>query len=518
MIPFGLITWLGLSVSQNEHEAIKNQFSRVYLTQLNEYRSLIENLKSEYEKRMDDLLNLESFETSHLRNFVRKNRLIEQVFILNPKKVLIHPKQNYQLTNRETDFLDRTSALWTNDDPFFQPRQENLKKVPQFGWYTWFWNQEARFIFWKKATGGLIVGAEINPSIILADIIALLPDTPLVNNIENKRSSKLVSQSSNVAFNDFRIVIENVKGEPLYQWGNYNPKENEQFQADLSLFAPFNMWQLTYYTSESGLEQYRDSNTLYLAITLVILCLSLFALAYYFYRENTRQIKDAGQKVTFVNQVSHELKTPLTNIRMYAELLENQSASLNEKSKSYVEVVISESQRLSRLISNVLTFANPQKYQRKLRLSHTNPGEIIQHALDSFLPAFQSKSVDVQFENNCHQEIKIDADILEQIICNLLSNIEKYGYAGAKAQIKCSITSEHIIIVVSDDGPGIPVTLRKKVFQPFYRISNQLSDGISGTGIGLTISKNLALLHGGDLTIIPSEKGVTFKLDLKIYS
>jgi signal transduction histidine kinase len=517
VIPFGLITWLGIYVSQNENEMLKNQFNRVYLTQLNGYRTTIEALKSKYEQRLNNALILSSYETDQIRQFVRKDRLIEQMFILNPQNEIIHPKKNYLLTNQETDFLNRTAILWSKSDPFFRPKQEDLKNDPLFGWHTWFWNQETRFIFWKKVAGGLIVGVEINPSVILADMIAILPDTPHKSKNINNKLTGINFETSEPVFYEFRVVIENVKGDSLYQWGNYTPDNNESYQASLPLSVPFNMWQLKYYTSENVFAQYRNSSTFNLVIILSVLCLCLFGLGYYFYRENTRQLKVAGQKVTFVNQVSHELKTPLTNIRLYAELLENQSAKFSEKSRSYIGVVISESQRLSRLINNVLTFANPQKYQQKLRLLKLDPDEIIQNTINSFLPAFKSKSLEIIFEKNGNSEFNIDPDILEQIIGNLLSNIEKYASSGGKAVIKSEITADTFIITIADNGPGIPVSLQKKVFLPFYRISNLLSDGISGTGIGLTISRNLAQLHGGNLSIIPSSHGVSFKLELKTY-
>ena len=84
VIPFGLIIWVGIYISQNENETLKNQFNRVYLTQLNGYRSLVETLKLNYEQQLRNALILPSYETKQIRQFVRKNRLIDQMFILNP--------------------------------------------------------------------------------------------------------------------------------------------------------------------------------------------------------------------------------------------------------------------------------------------------------------------------------------------------------------------------------------------------------------------------------------------------
>jgi len=94
---------------------------------------------------------------------------------------------------------------------------------------------------------------------------------------------------------------------------------------------------------------------------LGLLGATVISLTYYFYREQSREMREAAQRVSFVNQVSHELKTPLTNIRMYAELIEKDADESDERLQRYAGVIVSESQRLSRLIGNVLTFSRKQR-------------------------------------------------------------------------------------------------------------------------------------------------------------
>src|SRR5207247_7565172 len=117
----------------------------------------------------------------------------------------------------------------------------------------------------------------------------------------------------------------------------------------------------SYFVPALESKEHVSGSFIYKFITVVaVMAVPLFWLSVYFYRENSRELRVSAQRVTFVNQVSHELKTPLTNIRMYAELLEKHLPEDNEQAAQHLDVIVSESQRLSRLIANVLTFARQQ--------------------------------------------------------------------------------------------------------------------------------------------------------------
>jgi signal transduction histidine kinase len=124
------------------------------------------------------------------------------------------------------------------------------------------------------------------------------------------------------------------------------------------------------------------------------------------------------------------------------------------------------------------------------------------------------QKITTNINQNATKTIKADKDALEQIIGNLLSNIEKYVPNNGMVDIETSQSEKWTTITISDNGPGIATNQRQRIFDAFHRISNKLSDGISGTGIGLSISRELALMHGGDLLLLDSDTGAKFQLKL----
>jgi signal transduction histidine kinase len=208
------------------------------------------------------------------------------------------------------------------------------------------------------------------------------------------------------------------------------------------------------------------------------------------------------------------LKTPLTNIRMYAELLQMTGNEKDEKSTRYLEVVTSESQRLSRLIDNVLTFGRQQRGALKLRKSGGSVDEVINSVLESFRPSLEGKGVKVNFQAGASDRVLFDADVLRQIISNLLGNVEKYAPESGEAQVRSKREGDRTVISISDRGPGVPAAESENIFEPFVRLSSQVSDGVAGTGIGLSIARELARLHGGNLTLEPSKNGATFRVTI----
>jgi signal transduction histidine kinase len=246
-----------------------------------------------------------------------------------------------------------------------------------------------------------------------------------------------------------------------------------------------------------------------LAVTLV-----LIGLGYYLYREHSREMRDAAQRVNFVNQVSHELRTPLTNIRMYAELLDDELVDSHPTARKYVDVISVESSRLSRLITNVLSFAQVQRGRLQLQLRTGSVDQTLQRCLEVFKPAMAVRQVTIAWEAHAGATVLMDQEALEQILNNLLSNVEKYGMAGGKLEIRSSQDQDRSVIAIHDFGPGIPKHEWERVFQPFYRISSKLTDGVAGAGMGLGIARDLARLHGGDVTLLSVAQGACFEITL----
>jgi signal transduction histidine kinase len=238
----------------------------------------------------------------------------------------------------------------------------------------------------------------------------------------------------------------------------------------------------------------------------------------YYLRESGREIRLAGQRVTFVNQVSHELKTPLTNLRLYAELLEMEIDEADDKSRAHLDVIVQESRRLTRLIANVLTFGRGMRQQLELHEAPARVDDIVKKTVQQFEPSFSQKEIDIELDLDASDIVRVDADALEQILGNLLSNVEKYAVKGKYVKITSRREDDQTLLIVEDRGEGILRAVEKRIFDPFFRVSGAVTEGVSGAGIGLAIARDLARLHGGDLVQQPGDTGARFKVVLRTSS
>jgi len=307
-------------------------------------------------------------------------------------------------------------------------------------------------------------------------------------------------------------------GDSVYEWGEYEPPEESAPLVESAVSAPLASWRLQAVVPEN-LIAVQSSGILFQLVTgIVAATVALSVLATFFWREYSREVRQASQRVSFVNQVSHELKTPLTNIRMYADLLADDLDNLDDgsgdKASDRLRVIVSESQRLSRLISNVLTFGRQQREALVLRYRQASVDELVRRVVEQFSPTLERLGITTELTLNAAQPVSLDDDAIEQILVNLISNVEKYAADGGVLKISSSLTTTSVTINVADDGPGIPIAMQHAIFEPFVRVSSRLEDA-AGTGIGLSIARDLARLHGGDLRIADSATGASFSVELR---
>ena len=498
LVPLGLMAWLGLRVAGSERAAVEESFRQLHRDKLADLETVIQNVAGERERRLLALSESLTLEPGPLRAAVRDNPEISQIFVLSKEEKLIHPDIQKNLNRGEEEFLTRASQVWKDPGIFRRTAGENAG-ASRHGWHSWYWDTGVNFIFWRRDPSGLVIGFELDRYRLIADIIAELPQ------------SKLSAPDQPTG----AVALQNSKGETLYQWGDYQPADNQRPLVSRVLGAPLNPWRLAAFTPGGGPAGAVGSGAMLGLIgALIAVGLALAGLAVYFYRESSRELREARQRVSFVNHVSHELKTPLTNIRMYAELLQMTGNEKDDKSIRYLDVVTSESQRLSRLIDNVLTFGRQQRGALKLRKSGGVVDEVIESVLETFRPALESKGINIRFTAGAPDRVLLDPDVLRQIVSNLLGNVEKYAPDTGDAEVRSRREGDRTVILVSDKGPGVPGADCESVFEPFVRLSSRVSDGVAGTGIGLTIARELARLHGGDLVLEPSEDGATFRVTL----
>ena len=183
----------------------------------------------------------------------------------------------------------------------------------------------------------------------------------------------------------------------------------------------------------------------------------------------------------------------------------------------HLGVVQAETSRLNRLIQNVLNYARQQRNKLTVQPVDIHLDDVVARVVEHWRPLLESKGFDIETEFDGPQELKADADAVEQILGNLISNVDKYAAFGKWISIRTGVKGEFAEIIVEDRGPGIPATKRRSVFEPFERLRSDLNEGVSGTGIGLTIARELALLHGGSLAVCRTYKeGARFTLQLPL--
>jgi signal transduction histidine kinase len=197
---------------------------------------------------------------------------------------------------------------------------------------------------------------------------------------------------------------------------------------------------------------------------------------------------------------------------MAAQRAESQGDAI---AKRQLGVVEAETSRLHRLIQNVLNYARQQRDKLTIQPNALVLDELVGRTIEFWKPLLETKGFEIASSLNGPSSIQADADAIEQILGNLISNVDKYANVGKWIGIRTEHDESSTRIIVEDRGPGIPTGKRRTVFEPFERLRSDLAEGVSGTGIGLTISRELAQLHGGSLTVCPQYRdGARFILTL----
>ncbi len=232
------------------------------------------------------------------------------------------------------------------------------------------------------------------------------------------------------------------------------------------------------------------------AFVVVTATLGLLAL----YRMVTVVVSYAEQRHNFVSSVTHELKTPLTAIRMYGEMLRDGLVPSEEKRARYYGVITAETERLTRLVNNVLELAHMERKDRPLTLVAGDVRPVLEEAVDILQPHAREKGFTIRIEVEPGlPAVRFDRDGLLQVLFNLIDNALKYssGTVNKEIMLAARRRDNNISLVVSDHGPGVAPRHLSRVFEPFYRGENELTRTSKGTGIGLALVRGLVERMGG---------------------
>jgi len=235
-------------------------------------------------------------------------------------------------------------------------------------------------------------------------------------------------------------------------------------------------------------------------------------------QEANRRLQDLDRlKDEFISTVTHELRTPLTSVRSLAEILHSNPDIDADQHKSFSGIIIKESERLTRLINQVLDYEKIESAQMDWVITSTDIKEIIQDAVASTRQLVEDKNITIDYDLNVQAPpISGDRDRLVQVIVNLISNAVKFCDAGrGKITIRLTSTDKQVRVDVQDNGIGIKAEDQSKIFEKFQQVKDPTRGRPYGTGIGLTISKRIIDFHHGNIWVESTPgKGSTFSFSL----
>ena len=379
----------------------------------------------------------------------------------------------------------------------FSQTADNSNAFPESRWQESYFDEGLQLVVWNLRPDGSAVGCWLERARWIADVIAALPD-------------------GNPTLGDAATVLVDANGNVIYRWGDSDLQLDSSL-AEVKLKEPLASWSLKYYVPANGEGALKFLHYMPWVMGIATGAIALLALGAYVTLATTHQLRLANQRVSFVGQVSHELRTPLTNIRLYAEMaqrdLSQETPAVNRIAER-IAVIDSESKRLSRLISGVLEFMQGRKEQSLARRL-ASPDETIHQVLTQCSISLERNGISISTDLDASESVKMDSDVLEQILINLINNVEKYAASGKSLSVVSKLDRDNLIIDVRDLGPGIPARFIDRIFQPFFRLDDA-NTAPSGTGLGLTIARKAAKRHGGGLELVRSDLGAHFRLWIRV--
>lgn len=264
---------------------------------------------------------------------------------------------------------------------------------------------------------------------------------------------------------------------------------------------------LPFIVSVASLAPERGGGRVVLVSGLALAFLAMLAAGYALYRATTREILLARRQSDFVSAVSHEFRTPLTSMRHLTDLLVSRSITNEERKAQYYELLAQETERLHRMVESLLSFGRIEVGAYAWRLEAADTGQLVQELVEEFRRGSEARDREV----SCRVEeglppVQVDREALSRALWNLLENAAKYSPAGSPIRVAARLQGNSVLLTVEDEGAGIPVGERERIFQKFVRGADAKQAGVRGVGIGLALVKRIVEAHGGTVRL-ESEPG-----------
>jgi two-component system phosphate regulon sensor histidine kinase PhoR len=323
---------------------------------------------------------------------------------------------------------------------------------------------------------------------------AMVIDFPIYLKSISEKLIKELDQGSSI-----NVKVEDENGKLIFS--KVLKEETSYLSFPFPEYLP--QWKLILSENKPGFiaTLFKAGSGIYLFIFILIALLMILGLVFVMYSLNT-ELRLNKLKSDFISNVSHELKSPLTSIRMMTEMLHHNRVQTEERKSVYYSAMLEESEHLSHLIDNILDFSRMEDDRKKYDFTDLDLDGLILKFLESTKERLAESGFDIRY--NCTDQVPLipaDKDAILQVIYNLVDNAIKFS--GKSRQIDISLISKNdeLQLCVKDYGIGIPIKDQEKIFDRFYRGTEPQRLGIKGSGIGLTIVKRIVEAHGGTIKI-----------------
>ena len=238
--------------------------------------------------------------------------------------------------------------------------------------------------------------------------------------------------------------------------------------------------------------------------------------------EDIRELMDKEResertKNELITNVAHDLRTPLTSIIGYLELLSGNAPIPSEMQKKYINITYTKAKRLEKLIEDLFGFTKLNYGKISMKPAPVDIVKLLSQLLEEFYPNFTEKNLAYELQSNVPAKIiTADGNLLARLFDNLINNAIKYGAEGKRILVKVHATNTVVTVSVTNYGYVIPKDELPLIFDKFYRVEQSRSTNTGGTGLGLAIAKNIVDMHGGLITVSSDLSGTVFTVKLKV--
>jgi two-component system phosphate regulon sensor histidine kinase PhoR len=326
----------------------------------------------------------------------------------------------------------------------------------------------------------------------------LLNDRFITEGLIARSVSESFNTTDTTALSAVNITVSDEGQRVLYA----NAAAQNEPILESNLDRPFSNWKAAIALKNTNLDALaRDSFLHSAGATLLVLLFLLGGVALAI-RVTDREARLAQAKSTFVSNVSHELKTPLSLISLFSEILELGRVKNEEKRTEYYRIIRHESRRLNKTIDNILDFSRIEAGRKKYELVHGDMAEVIDSVLSTHRYQIMNFGFDVQTDiQRDLPPVLIDREAMTQAISNLLDNAIKYSGKVKQLSISAKTLGSDLSIEIADQGIGIPRVEQAKIFEKFYRVGNGLVHDVKGSGLGLALVQHIIEAHNGTISV-----------------